>query len=46
MHNIETFEYRVLFQTEEGYKVFKFVTDFTKDEAIDRFAELANTHSL
>lgn len=46
MYDVETFEYRVLFQTEEGYKVFKFVTDFTKDEVIDRFAVLANTHSL
>lgn len=45
-YSIETFEYRVLFQTEGGYKVFKFVTEFTKDEVIDRFAELANTHSL
>ena len=45
-HNIETYTYSVLFQTEEGYKVFKFVTDFTKDEVIDRFAVLANTHSL
>lgn len=45
-HNTETYTYSVLFQVEEGYKVFKFVTDFTKDEAIDRFAELANAHSL
>lgn len=45
-HNVETYTYSVLFQTEEGYKVFKFVTDFTKDEAIDRFAQLANTHCL
>ena len=46
MYNVETYTYSVLFQTEEGYKVFKFVTDFTKDEVIDRFAEFANTHSL
>lgn len=46
MYNVETYTYSVLFQTEEGYKVFKFVTDFTKDEVIDRFAVLANTHSL
>lgn len=46
MYNVETYTYRVLFQTDEGYKVFKFVTDFTKDEVIDRFAHLANTHSL
>lgn len=48
MYNVETYTYtyRVLSQTEEGYKVFKFVTDFTKDEVIDRFAQLANTHSL
>lgn len=46
MYNVETYTYRVLFQTEEGYKVFKFVTDFTKDEVIDRFAHLANAHSL
>lgn len=46
MYDVETFEYRVLFQTENGYKVFKFVTDFTKDEVINRFAELANTHCL
>ena len=45
-HNVETYTYSVLFQTEEGYKVFKFVTDFTKDEVVDRFAGLANTHSL
>ena len=45
-HNTETYTYSVLFQVEEGYKVFKFVTDFTKDEVIDRFAELANMHSL
>lgn len=41
-----TYTYSVLFQTEEGYSVFKFVTDFTKDEVIDRFAEFANTHKL
>lgn len=46
MHNTETYTYSVLSQTEEGYKVFKFVTDFTKDEVIDRFAEFANMHSL
>lgn len=46
MYNIETYTYSVLFQTEEGYKVFKFVTDFTKDEVVDRFAEFANTHRL
>lgn len=46
MYNVETYTYSVLFQTEEGYKVFKFVTDFNKDEVIDRFAVLANTHSL
>ena len=46
MYNTETYIYSVLFQAEEGYKVFKFVTDFTKDEVIDRFAHLANTHSL
>lgn len=45
-HNVETYTYSVLFQTEEGYKVFKFVTDFTKDEVIDRFTQLANTHCL
>lgn len=45
-HNVETYTYSVLFQTEEGYKVFKFVTDFNKDEVVDRFAQLANTHSL
>lgn len=43
---VRTYTYRVLFQTEEGYSVFKFVTDFTKDEVIDRFAEFANTHKL
>ena len=43
---VRTYTYRVLFQTEEGYGVFKFVTDFTKDEVIDRFAEFANTHKL
>lgn len=46
MHNTETYTYSVLFQTENGYKVFKFVTDFTKDEVIDRFAEFANAHCL
>lgn len=46
MYNTETYTYSVLFQVEEGYKVFKFVTDFNKDEVIDRFAQLANTHSL
>lgn len=43
---VRTYTYSVLFQTEEGYTVFKFVTDFTKDEVIDRFAEFANTHKL
>lgn len=46
MYNVETYTYSVLFQTEEGYTVFKFVTDFNKDEVIDRFAEFANTHRL
>lgn len=45
-YNVEFFEYRVRFQTDEGHKVFKFVTDFTKDEVIDRFAEFANTRKL
>lgn len=46
MYNTDTYTYSVLSQTEEGYKVFKFVTDFTKDEVIDRFAEFANMHCL
>lgn len=45
-YNVEFFEYRVRFQTDDGHKVFKFVTDFTKDEVIDRFAEFANTRKL
>ena len=46
MYNVETYTYSVLFQQEDGYSVCKFITDFTKDEVIDRFAQLANTHSL
>jgi len=46
MYNFETYTYSVLFQTEEGYRVFKIYTDFTKDGVIDRFAEFANTHCL
>lgn len=46
MHNVETYTYSVLFQTEGGYKVFRFATDYTKDEVIDRFVQLANTHKL
>lgn len=46
MYNVETYTYSVLFQTEEGYRVFKIYTDFTKDGVIDRFAEFANTHKL
>lgn len=45
-HNAKTYTYSVFFQTDEGYHVFKIYTDFTKDEVVDRFAQLANTHSL
>lgn len=44
--DVRTYTYSVLFQQEDGYSVCKFITDFTKDEVIDRFAEFANTHKL